>query len=275
MSMPPPHPATQPALNPSPNRNQRFSALRSISALILREMATRYGNSPGGYIWAILDPLGAIVILSFGFSLLLRSPSLGTSFILFFAAGYLPLNLYQTSSGVVATAISFSRPLLKFPSVSWMDALLARYILNALTGLLVCYLLIAGILFAIDYRSPLDYGPLIRALGLALTLGFGIGTLNCVLIGLYPVWGHIWNILTRPLFIVSGVFFIYEDLGQAAKAILWYNPLFHITGLMRSGVFTTYNPTYINELYVLGISLILSLLGLILMRRYHRDILNK
>lgn len=275
MPSPRPHTADPQVLYPSPNRNRRFPAIRAISALILREMATRYGNSPGGYIWAILDPLGAIVMLSFGFSLLLRSPALGSSFLLFFTAGYLPIHMYQTTSNVVAASINYSRPLLKFPSVSWMDALLARFILNSLTMLLVCYLLLAGIIIATEAKSPLEFGPVLRAMGLAMILGFGVGTLNCVLNGLYPVWNHIWGIVTRPLVIASGLFYIYEDLGQTAREILWYNPLIHITGLMRSGIFITYNPSYVNEAYVLGFGLILTLLGLILMRRFHRDILNK
>lgn len=275
MSLPSSHLIHPESVNPSASRNHSFPAARSISALILREMATRYSNSPGGYIWAILDPLGAIVMLSFGFSLLLRSPALGSSFLLFFTSAYLPLHMYQTTSGVVAGAINFSRPLLKFPSVSWMDALLARYILNTLTVLLVSYLLLTGILYATGSRSSLEFGPIIRAMGLTMILGFGVGTLNCVLTGLFPVWSHIWGILTRPLFIASGIFYIYETLNHTAQSILWYNPLIHLTGLMRSGVFSTYNPSYISELYVLGFGLVTALLGLILMRRYHRDILNK
>ncbi|MFT7592933.1 MAG: capsular polysaccharide transport system permease protein, partial [Paracoccaceae bacterium] len=79
-------------------------------ALILREMSTRYGRTPGGYIWSILEPLAAILVLSVGFSLVMRTPSLGTSFLLFYATGYLPFNLYQTVSGTVSKSILFSKP---------------------------------------------------------------------------------------------------------------------------------------------------------------------
>ena len=34
-------------------QHTRFATLRTITALILREMATTYGRSPGGYVWAI------------------------------------------------------------------------------------------------------------------------------------------------------------------------------------------------------------------------------
>ena len=55
---------------------------------------------------------------------------------------------------------------------------------------------------------------------------------------------------------------------------MWYNPLIHIVGLMRTGFYPTYTASYVNELYVLAISLGLLCLGLIVLGRYHRDILN-
>ena len=45
----------QPMLKPP-----RFRALRTITALILREMGSTYGMSPGGYVWAVLQPVGMV-----------------------------------------------------------------------------------------------------------------------------------------------------------------------------------------------------------------------
>ena len=46
-----------PPTKPDLPTNRRFASFRAIGALILREMATSYGRSPGGYIWAILEPV--------------------------------------------------------------------------------------------------------------------------------------------------------------------------------------------------------------------------
>ena len=72
----------------------RFRPFRTIAALMLREMSTTYGQSAGGYIWAILKPVGMIVILSLVFSLMVRKPYLGTNFMLFYATGYLPYSFF-------------------------------------------------------------------------------------------------------------------------------------------------------------------------------------
>lgn len=267
-----------PALEPAKtrfNRHRRsFATSRVILALVLREMSSTYGRSPGGYIWAILEPLGMIIVLSFGFSLLMKTPSLGNSFILFYASGYLIFSHYKSLEKVVSKAISFSRRLLYYPAVTWLDAIAARFILNLLTNLLNMILLLGGILFLVDPNRILNYPPIILAIALASFLGLGIGTLNSVLSGLFPVWNNIWKIATRPLMIASAVIFIPEDLPQAAQNVLWWNPLVHLTGMFRMGVFTSYHPQYVNPTYVFGIALVTFAFGLLFLRAYHSDILN-
>ncbi len=251
-----------------------FATPRAITALMLREMSTRYGRSPGGFIWAALEPLGAVIILAVAFSLLLPAPSLGTSFLLFYMTGFMPFTIYQTVSLYVSRSINFSRPLLRYPAVTWVDAVLARFVLNGLTAVVVSYVLLAGALAVSDTHSVLDPAPILAAFGLSLMLGFGVGVLNCALIGLLSSWEVFWSILTRPLFLASGVIFIFEDLPPVVQSVLWWNPLMHITGLIRMGFYPTYAPQYIEPLFPLIVALVCAVLGLILLGRYHRDILN-
>lgn len=254
---------------------RRLATLRTISALMLREMSTRYGRTPGGYLWAVLEPLAAIMFLSVGFSLVIRNPSLGTSFLLFYATGYLPFSLYRELANSITRALSYSRPLLRYPAVTWTDAVLARFVLNSLTGILITILLTSGILLVVDSRTVLDLPAAVFALGLAMAMGLGVGTLNCVLSGLFPLWDVAWTVFNRPLLIASAVLYIFEELPANAQAILWYNPLIHITGLMRTAFYPTYNAAYANWVYVVMISLILMALGLLLLSRFHRNILNR
>ena len=43
-----------PALAPVRGSPRRFATARTIMALILREMSTRYGRTPGGYLWTVV-----------------------------------------------------------------------------------------------------------------------------------------------------------------------------------------------------------------------------
>lgn len=256
-------------------RATSFASGRSIVALMLREMSTRYGRSPGGYIWAVVEPVGALVVMAFVFSLLLRSPSLGNSFLLFYTTGYLPFLLYSFTMTTAMTALNFSRPLLMYPAVNWLDAILARFILNTLTSVTVSCIVLFGILEFTDTNAVLEFRYMISAMALAALLGLGHGTFNCALLGLFPVYGQIWGIITRPLLIAAGVFFLYEDLSPAIQSILDWTPWIHFTAMFRQGVYPTYAPDFISVPLILIWGLVPLMFGLLLLRRHRQRILMR
>lgn len=256
-------------------RPPSFRAARTILALILREMGATYGNSPGGYIWAVLQPLGMIYIMSIAFSLFVRSPALGTSFILFYATGYLPYGLYGEISSKTARALRYSSALLAYPGVTWIDALLARFILTLLTDVAVMCIVITAILLSVDTHTVINIVPIGTAIFLAALFGLGVGLMNCLLGGLFPLYAIAWGIVSRPLMIASCVLFLYEDVPRVVQDILWWNPLVHVTGLFRRGVFPTYDATYVSLTYGFGMALTLIALGLIFLRAYYKNVLEK
>jgi capsular polysaccharide transport system permease protein len=270
-------PASGPALPPArrpAQRPRRFKTARTVTALVLREMSSTYGRSPGGYIWALLDPIGGIVMLSVVFSFIIRAPALGTNFPLFYATGFLPFLMYSDLGAKLMGAIQYSRPLLAYPGVTWVDAVLGRFILNTLTQVAVFCLVSGGILILFRTGAFLDMVAILNALAMAAALGLGIGTLNCFLGEVFPVWRTIWSILNRPMFIISGVFFLYDAMPPLARDILWYNPLVHVIGEMRRGFYGTYDAPFVAPVYVYGFAGVCLVFGMIFLSRYHRDILN-
>lgn len=260
---------------PAPLKPKRQgSRVRTIIALILREMQARYGSSPGGYVWALVEPVGALLILSIIFSFIMRSPSLGNSFVLFYATGFLPFVLFNSVSAVTTNALNYSRALLTYPVVIWFDAVIARVILTTLTSLVVAYVIFFSILLLLDTGTILRFGPMIVAYSGSVLFGVGVGLINAVIIGFFPIWQSIWSILTRPLFIISGVLLIFEDVPRFGQDILWWNPLIHITGTMRTGFYSMYEPQYISLTYVFTTALILITMGILLMRRFHVNFLK-
>lgn len=251
-----------------------LASLRTITALVLREMVTTYGRSPGGYVWAILEPVAGIALLSVIFSAGFRAPALGISFPLFYATGMLPFSMYSDISGKISLSILFSKPLLAYPAVTYLDAILARFIVNLLTQLLVAYLVLFGIMTFFDTQIVPNYPVIIMAFTLAAVLALGIGTLNCFLFVRFPLWQRTWSILMRPMFIISCIFFVFETIPQPYRDYLWYNPLVHIVGLMRHGFYANYDAPYVSLTYVLGLSMLCMMSGLLLLRRTHRMLVN-
>lgn len=248
----------------------RFVFLRAVVALILREMSTTYGRSPGGYIWALAEPVGGTALLTVIFSLVSQAPPLGVNFPLYFSSGILPFMMYQTTASKVGTAIRYSKPLLAYPSVTYVDAIVARLVLNIMTEIMVGLILLSLIVLVYDVRLNVDYQACARGMALAAALGLGVGLVNCYLMSMFTIWQFIWSVLNRPLFIVSGVFFLLDGMPDAARNLLVYNPVAHPIMLFRRGLYDTYDGVYVSELYVYLIALVLCALGMLLLYRYHR-----
>ncbi len=254
---------------------RRSTIFRSVAALILREMSTTYGRSPGGYLWAVLEPVAAIALLSFAFSMVFQAPSLGISFPLFYATGYLPYMMFHDVSSKTAQAIRFSKPLLNFNAVNLIDVLLARFALNFLTHLVVGALVIASMLVLFETRAAPDMVIVLTALTMAGVLALGVGVLNAFLFLVFPAWERVWLIVTRPLFIISGVFFLFEDVPADVRGSLWFNPLFHVTGEMRRAFYATYDASYVSPVYVYSLGTALLLLGTLLLTRHGDGMIQK
>lgn len=258
---------TQPA-------KRRFASFRSIFALILREMSTTYGRSPGGYVWTIVEPVAGILLFSLILSYLVRSPPLGSSFLLFYATGILPFMLYQSVTSKVGTAIQFSRPLLAYPSVTYIDAILARLILEVVTQIIVGFLILAVIIIGTGEYVKLDFDRISLAVIMATALGAGIGLLNSFLTVMIPIWVTVWAVLNRPLFLISGIFFLVDPLPEPYRDALLLNPIIHVISEMRAGFYVSYDAVYVSPLYVFVFAIIPAVLGLIFLHRYHNDILE-
>lgn len=273
----PPSPPRPPAGDKGPLREVRlpFATSRSVFALMLREMSTSYGRSPGGYIWAVLEPVAGIALLTAIFSAGFRHPPLGTSFALFYATGLLPFLMYADVAGKLSQTLAFSRALLEYPRVTFIDALMARFFLNTLTQFMVHFLVMWGVLTFVVSDVSIDMGKMAVAYAMVLALAIGIGTLNAFLTLAYPVWQTVWAVANRPMFLVSCMFYLFETVPQPYRDMLWFNPLVHPVGLMRDAFYPYYNPTYISVTYTMAVALIATLVGLFLLNRYHRDILDK
>ncbi len=251
--------------------------LRTIAALMLREMTTTYGRSPGGYLWALLEPIGGIAMLTFVFSvgLKLRSPSLGISFPMFYATGMLSFVAYIKLQQSISRAITYSRPLLHFPAVTLFDTLAARFLVALVTHGMVMLIVFTGMTMLFETRVLIDPYAIFLSVSMAAALGVGIGTLNALLMPMFPIYAAMWGILTTPLFFMSGILFLYEELPANGQNALWFNPLIHITAMMRRGFYAQYKGDFISPGYVFCLSAVLFLIGYILLARNYRAIVDQ
>jgi len=226
------------------------SHLRVVAALLIREMATRFGSKPGGYVWAILDPAAYIIFLTVIFGAISHKPALGTSFPLFFATGYICFQFYTAVVTYVNGAVKSNKALLSYPNVAPVDPVFARFLLQLGTTSAVAVLILGTISLFLKTPLVLDWLAIIEAAALACLIGLGAALFNNVIFPRLPIYEQIFGILNRPLFMVSGVFFLPELIPPPYRDMLLINPLCHALMRFRSGFYSEYDPGLLDMRYL-------------------------
>ncbi len=245
---------------------------RVVSALLIREMSTRFGSKPGGYLWALLDPLAHVAFLSLIFKAVAHTPPLGVSFPLFFATGYIGFQFYQASAGYLNTAVNSNRSLLNYPNVAPIDTVSARYLLQLITTSVVGFCILLPLVASIRIQTSIDYLQLLEAVAIASTLALGAGFANNVLFLMYPLYEKVFGIVTRPLFLVSGIFYLPDSLPSTARDLILYNPLAHIVMKFRMGFYPQYKAPGYDGGYVWALVVSVLFGGILLFTLFRRSL---
>ncbi len=265
---------TLPEAAPQEPKPPRFRTLRVVSALVLRETGSSDTRSSLGFLWNLIDPVISVIMLSIVFSVITRTPRMGTNFPLYYITGVVPFHIYTAINGRVSTSMRYSRSLLQFPSVTVIDVILARLILNAVTNICVFIILLFLVNWYYDLQLQPDMGPLLMALAMSITLGLGVGVLNAILFLASPTYESIWSILNRPMLILSGVMFRIEDLPAQLFNVLKWNPQAQMIAEMRKAFYPTYDIPWVYPSYVFLIAGVTLALGLVGLHRWVLDALD-
>ncbi len=235
---------------------------RVIGALILREARTRYGRAQLGYAWALAEPVVLVLTFVAVFKALGRPALYGNSLYLFFATGVLPYLAFRRVSSFVTHALEANRALLSFPVVRPLDTMIARALLEAATVVLVALLILGLPVAMFEAEPPARPVHMAGAFAVLMLLGFGSGVLNAAVIARFESWKAVEPMLSRPLFFISGIFFLPDNLPERVRAALGWNPVLHGVEWMRYGYYFNYRAAGLDAGYLIAWAVVLTLIGL-------------
>lgn len=236
---------------------------RLIAALILRETRATFGTSHLGYLWAIITPVASIGLLVLVFSTAGRHSPFGSSLALFFATGIIILQLITRLGNSLMTAIEANRALLSYPPIKRTDVLLARSILIILTFLLIAIIIYSTLIIFGLAETPAHPEQLLAAYAAASFFGIGLGMVSAIFLTLWDSWRRIETIITKPLFFISGIFFVPDYMPPQMIQWLAWNPVLHAVEWARNGIYANYDSMVLDKAYLLSVAAILVAIGLI------------
>lgn len=236
--------------------------VRVVVSLLLREIRAAFGKSVLGYLWAIITPTVTVAMLVAIFSAVGRQPPFGSSLALFFATGILTLFFFKDLASKLMGSFSANKALLTYPAIKDVDTLIARALLVAATYTMIMVIVYGALIVWGHARPPHRPEVVIVAFLVTWLLGIGFGVLSAVIASVWDTWSNIQSILTRPLFFISGIFFVPSQLPPQARAVLQWNPILHLVELFRDGYYPNYNSTVLNPWYPVGVGVAMLLFGL-------------
>ena len=87
--------------------------------------------------------------------------------------------------------------------------------------------------------------------------------MNLMIISVWQSWRFIWPIINRPMFFISGIFFIPSLLPDYVLDYLKWNPALHLIEWIRTAYYPNYDSRVLDYGFVLTLSFAFIVIGLI------------
>lgn len=249
---------------------------RVISALIYRELKTRFGRTRLGVIWLFIEPLAHMLALVGVWLLLGRLGPMGIPAPLFLISGIVPYLFYRNTVLRLLKAVSANKALLIFPQIKIYDLLFARFIIEIIVYivLFVSALLSLSLLgYPVEIESP---GGLLLNSMLLWGAAFATALFFIPLNALFPVTEVALRVFFRVLYVASGLIFSHQALPYELRSYLTAIPFAHVLQMIRDSIFVQlpYDPETMNMAYVCFFYGATFLIGAGLMQRYRVQVLS-
>ena len=210
-----------------------------IFALFAREIRTGF-NDKFGVSWAVISPVLFIFILSFLRSKISGGETHTIPTFTFMAIGILFIQSFLQTLNASAGSIKKAKALFAFRQVQPISATIAAglfEIVIKIFALLGILLLMYIMKLDIQIGNPM---LLIASFVLLWLLAVAVGLLFGIAELFIAEFKKIREMLSRPMFFISGSFFSLQDIPKEYWKYLDWNPILHAIELARCAAYPTY-----------------------------------
>ncbi|MGQ7934599.1 ABC transporter permease [Paraburkholderia sp. D1E] len=261
--------------NESSTTLQRSLAIqaRVIYALVMREIITRYGRHNIGFAWLFVEPmLFTIGVMALWSTLHDISSSHHLSIMAFAITSYSTVLVWRNTIGRCSHAVEPNAALLFHRNVRIIDLFLARIVLEIAGITLSMVVLLTLCVIAGLIPAPQDM--LTMAAGWALLAWYSCAM--ALLIGGLSEYSEMVERLWHPISYfqlpISGAFVMASWLPPKLRDIVMIFPVPHCVEMFRYGYFGNSITPYYNVPYVSVICLVLTWLGLAVVRNASKHV---
>jgi capsular polysaccharide transport system permease protein len=212
-----------------------------IGSLTVYAMSTRFSGGARNYIWAVVIPVSWIVAITIFFGLIGRMAPLPVPLEIFIATGMLPYLIFRQIVTSMLRCERAHRHLIIARLGTSDDIFNAAAMLEAVSAVLITIVTLVFVSLLSPLPRPESLLMVIAGFTLAWALGVSFGRFCAVLARHFLTIPRLVPILLRPLFWISGIFFLASELPTPIANILWWNPLLHCIEILRDGYFASFH----------------------------------
>lgn len=239
-----------------------------IWALALKELKIRYKRSVLGFLWALLNPMLLMLVLTVVFSTIMPFPT--PHYAIFLLSVLLPWTFFAQSLSYAAECIVGNGDLIKKVRVSKIVFPVAALVSNLINLLLS---LIPLLILVLAMRHPLHVTwlylpiPLLALLLLTLGANFFFAVANVY----YRDVAHILQILLQILFYVTPILYAEDFFPAKYRWVFKLNPLVFSFHGFRLSVYYGQLPEMQSIIASFVCGFISLMIGYTIFRRYQDD----
>jgi ABC-type polysaccharide/polyol phosphate export permease len=212
-----------------------------IWALALKELKIRYKRSILGFLWALLNPMLLMLVLTAVFSTMM--PMQQVHYPVFLLSMLLPWTFFSQSLSYAAESIVGNGDLIKKVRVAKLVFPVAAVVSNMI-NLLLSMIPLALIVLAMRHPFHLTWlylpVPILALTILTLGATFFFAAVNVY----YRDVSHILQILLQVWFYVTPIIYSLEYIPQKYRIYFKLNPIIYVMNGFRLGVYYGMLPTW-------------------------------
>jgi capsular polysaccharide transport system permease protein len=239
-----------------------------IYALLLRELASRFGKSRGGFFWVMVEPIAHLLVPILIFTFIRQRLVPGVEYPVFLVYGFLPFLLFKAMCLQIVNGTNAGQGLLSYRQVLLMDVFAAKALAHCVIQAIVFIIVITALAmlgFDVLPRRPVELAGILL---LTAVLAFGLGLLLAAIASLVPDARAVIHVMFMPLYFVSGILFPVTRFPDEWVRWMAINPVLHLVEWSRVMAVEGYQPMkYLSIMYPVALALTATVIGLMLYRQ--------
>jgi capsular polysaccharide transport system permease protein len=262
-----------------PARGMRSSlqiTLAVLHALLMREALQRLFSTRAAWAWLLAEPLFHIGYLTVIYTMVRVRSVGGIDLVIWLLSGLMAFFLFRRTASQVGAALKANRALFTYRQIKPLDTFIARALLEGALMVVLMGVVFLGATLLGHTAAPEAPLIVLLAFGCVWIIGFAWGLFVAVASDVVPELGNVIDLISRPLYLVSGVAFPLSMLPPVLREWLMLNPLAHLIELVRLGIAPHYHAApEANLAYPYAFALVIVFAGLLLLMRFEWKVLAR